>query len=183
MKSLVGNQDPSDLLIESFDAFGATKVLDGYLFQQLRVISQHGIVDIPDMTGMANSLEYRSPFLDVKMMELAMRIPGSMKVRIGRGGSGGKWILRQAMKHRLPAEIVSMKKAGFGSAIPYRDWMLTVWADYVKQKLNSPLLKDSGLFNQQQLNDLFDQARSDHHGPLELLWGVVMIAQWLEEFF
>ncbi len=183
MKSLVGNCDPSGLLVESFDSYGATKILDGFLFQQLMIISQHGMVDIPDTAGMANSLEYRSPFLDVKMMELAMRIPGSMKVRIGRGDSGCKWILRKAMQHRLPKENLSMKKAGFGSAIPYRAWMLTDWAEYVKQKLKSPALEDTGLFNLQQLNNLYDQAWSGKPVPLEMLWGVVMIAQWLEEFF
>jgi asparagine synthase (glutamine-hydrolysing) len=147
------------------------------------VISQHGMVDIPDTAGMAHSLEYRSPFLDVEMMALAMRIPGSMKVRAIRGESGGKWILRKAMRQRLPQKNLAMKKAGFGSAIPYRVWMLTVWADYIKEKLNSTALRDSGLFDVQALNNLYDQARSGKSAPLEMLWGVVMIAQWLEEFF
>ncbi len=183
MKSLIRNCNPSDLLVECFDSYGATKVLDGYLIQQLMVISQHGIVDIPDTVGMANSLEYRSPFLDVKMIELAMRIPGSMKVRIRRGESGGKWILRRAMEHRLPKKNVSMNKTGFGAAIPYKTWMLTAWTDYVKKKLNSPALADVDMFQLQQLNDLYDQACSGKPVPLEMLWGVVMIAQWLEELF
>ena len=183
MKSIVVGDDPAGLLIENFDSYGAGTILDGYLLQQLMVICQHGMVDIPDMTGMASSLEYRSPFLDVEMMELAMRIPGSMKVRVARGESGGKWILRKAMRQRLPHKNRVMKKAGFGSAIPYRAWMLTDWADFITEKLNSAALKDCGLFDPQSLNRLYDQARTGQPVPYEMLWGVVMVSQWLEEFF
>ena len=87
------------------------------------------------------------------------------------------------MRQRLPYKIRVMKKAGFGSAIPYRAWMLTYWADFITERLNSPALKDSGLFNPQSLNALFDQARAGQPAPLEMLWGVVMVSQWLEEFF
>jgi hypothetical protein len=61
MKFMVDGCDSSELLVENFDSYGASTILDGYLIQQLMVISQHGIVDIPDTAGMANSLEYRSP--------------------------------------------------------------------------------------------------------------------------
>jgi len=183
MKSIVADCDPSLLLVESFDDYGASNLLDGFLFQQLMVGSQHSIVDIPDITGMTNSLEYRSPFLDVKMIELAMQIPGHMKIRQGHKGTGGKLILRKAMKDYLPHDIICMKKAGFGSSIPYSTWILRDWSEYVEDKLKSLLLNQCGFFNIKKLQQMYDLAWAGKPAPLEMLWGVVMISQWLEEFF
>lgn len=183
MKSITADCDPSLLFIEPFDEYSASNLLDGFLFQQLMVGSQHSIVDIPDITGMTNSLEFRSPFLDVKMIELAMRIPGHMKIRQSRKSSGGKLILRKAMRDHLPHDILFMEKAGFGSSIPYRTWILRDWSEYVEDKLKSPLLNQCGLFNIPKLQQIYDHAWAGKPAPLEMLWGIVMISQWLEEFF
>lgn len=183
MKALTAEHDPAQLLVNEFNSYGAANIFDGFLVQQLMIGSQHSVVDIPDISGMTHSLEYRSPFLDVKMMELAMRIPEFMKVRAHRGESGGKWILRKAMKNRLPRNIVLMKKAGFGSVIPYRRWMVTDWAGYVESMLMRPSFLDTGLFDSRKLIDLFTQARMGKTMPLEMIWGVVMISQWLAIYF
>jgi len=183
MKSIIADCDPSLLLIESFDDYGASNLLDGFLFQQLMVGSQHSIVDIPDITSMTNSMEFRSPFLDVKMIELAMRIPGHMKIRQGHKSTGGKLILRKAMRDYLPHDILCMKKAGFGSSIPYRTWFLRDWSEYVEDKLKNPLLNQCGLFNIHKLQQMYDLAWAGKQAPLEMLWGIVMISQWLEEYF
>jgi len=183
MKSIAANQNLPSLLIEYFDDCNASNLLDGLLFQQLMVASQHSIVDIPDITGMSNSLEFRSPFLDVKMIELAMRIPGSMKIRLGHENTGGKIILRKAMKDYLPKDILRMKKIGYGAEIPYRTWILRDWSEYVDDKLKSPLLDECGLFNTHKLRNIYDLAWVGKPVPIDLLWGIVMISQWLEEYF
>ncbi|MCK4911049.1 MAG: asparagine synthase (glutamine-hydrolyzing), partial [Thermodesulfovibrionales bacterium] len=115
MKPVARAADVAAPYASAFDDYGATGLVDGFLAQQLFVASQHSIVDIPDNTGMAFSLEYRSPFLDMKMVELAMRISPELKVSTGGGASGGKMILREALAGVLPERIVGMKKAGFGS--------------------------------------------------------------------
>jgi asparagine synthase (glutamine-hydrolysing) len=54
------------------------------------------------------SLELRVPFLDVTMIELAMKIDPGMKIRQRRGNSVEKWILRKAFEGTgyLPDEIL-----------------------------------------------------------------------------
>ncbi len=183
MKSLVGESDPSDLLSERFDQYGAGRLLDGFFFQQLMLTSQHSIVDIPDITGMANSLEYRSPFLDVKMMELAMRIPASQKVGWKQDSLSNKMMLRKALTSRLPVEIVTMEKRGFGSAIPYHSWVLNDWSDYVSKRLHSPALEDMGLFEIDKLLAYYQYARTTGQAAMESFWGIVMISEWLESYF
>ena len=61
-----------------------------------------------DRMGMYFSLELRVPFLDVDMVDLAMKIPPSLKIREHRGAKIEKWILRKAFEDTdyLPDEIL-----------------------------------------------------------------------------
>ncbi len=183
MKPVARSYDAAALYCQAFDDYGASGLLDGFLAQQLFVASQHSIVDIPDNTGMAFSLEYRAPFLDMKMVELAMRIAPELKVLAKGGASGGKMILREALAGELPESIVGMEKAGFGSAIPYRRWMLGKWSGYVEQRLSSAALNECGLFDVPKLRAMYEMARAGKPVPVALIWGVLMVSQWLEEYF
>lgn len=61
-----------------------------------------------DRMGMNFSLELRVPFLDVKMVELGMKIPPELKIREHNGAKIEKWILRKAFENTnyLPDEIL-----------------------------------------------------------------------------
>ncbi|MEW5735309.1 MAG: asparagine synthase B [Thermodesulfobacteriota bacterium] len=61
-----------------------------------------------DRMGMFFSLELRVPFLDVEMVDLAMKIPPQLKIREHDGARIEKWILRKAFEGAgyLPPEIL-----------------------------------------------------------------------------
>jgi asparagine synthase (glutamine-hydrolysing) len=61
-----------------------------------------------DRMGMYLSLELRVPFLDVNMIDLAMKIPPRLKIREHNGARIEKWILRKAFENSdyLPDEIL-----------------------------------------------------------------------------
>ncbi|MDD5207260.1 MAG: asparagine synthase B [Desulfobacterales bacterium] len=61
-----------------------------------------------DRMGMLFSLELRVPFLDVEMVDLAMKIPPRLKIRDRLGAKIEKWILRKAFEDTdyLPEEIL-----------------------------------------------------------------------------
>ena len=61
-----------------------------------------------DRMSMAHSLEVRPPLLDHRIVEFAARLPENFKVR----GSATKWILKRAMRGKLPREILNRSKAG-----------------------------------------------------------------------
>lgn len=63
-----------------------------------------------DRMAAAFGMEARVPFLDLNLVDFALRIPDSMKY--GPLGQE-KWILRKAFSHLLPREIVSRKKKKF----------------------------------------------------------------------
>ena len=61
-----------------------------------------------DRIGMYFSLELRVPFLDVEMIDLAMKIPPDLKIRDYKGDRIEKWILRKAFEGSgyIPDEIL-----------------------------------------------------------------------------
>ncbi len=68
-----------------------------------------------DRMSMAVSLEARVPMFDHRMVELACRLPTSLKIR-----GEGKWVLRRAMQDALPAHVFRKRKQGFG--VPLASW-------------------------------------------------------------
>lgn len=69
-----------------------------------------------DRASMAVSLEARNPLLDPDVVELAMRSVARAERR-----PGAKPLLRDALQHSLPTELVDRPKMGFG--VPVGDWM------------------------------------------------------------
>jgi asparagine synthase (glutamine-hydrolysing) len=77
---------------------------------------QDDILTKLDRASMMHSLELRSPYLDVELVELVRRIPHRYKLR----GGTGKYLLKRAMAPLLPREIIERPKKGFG--IPIGQW-------------------------------------------------------------
>ena len=73
-----------------------------------------------DRNSMAFGIEARVPFLDVHLIELAVRLPDRLRIDAGVTKS----VLRRAIGHRLPHEVVDRRdKLGF--AAPQRAWLTT----------------------------------------------------------
>lgn len=70
-----------------------------------------------DTATMAASLEARSPFLDLDLMEFALRMPASVSFPGGRP----KALLRPLAERMLPPGLLRRPKLGFG--VPVGEWM------------------------------------------------------------
>ena len=70
-----------------------------------------------DRAAMANSLETRVPFLDPRVVDVALRLPVNMKIRDNQG----KWALRQILYKYVPKELIERPKTGF--SIPLGLWL------------------------------------------------------------
>lgn len=62
-----------------------------------------------DKLGMANSVEFRSPFLDINLMKFAVNLP--LKYKLNR--SEGKIILKKMAERKLPKSLIYRVKMGF----------------------------------------------------------------------
>ncbi len=66
-----------------------------------------------DRISMAASIESRPPFLENRLMDLAMHFPIRMKYHQGKS----KWVVKTVAEKKLPAEIVHSKKIHFAVAM------------------------------------------------------------------
>jgi asparagine synthase (glutamine-hydrolysing) len=70
-----------------------------------------------DAMSMAHSLEVRVPFVDTKLVEFVLSLPGRWKV----GNSGPKPLLADALADLLPRDFLSRPKMGF--TLPFEKWL------------------------------------------------------------
>jgi asparagine synthase (glutamine-hydrolysing) len=71
-----------------------------------------------DRNSMAHGRELRLPFLQHELLAFLFRLPPSLKIKNG----WTKWLLRQAMKDKLPGEI-TWRKEKVGYEPPQKTWM------------------------------------------------------------
>jgi len=71
-----------------------------------------------DRNSMAHSIESRLPYLDYRLVELALSLPSDVKIRDG----WTKYVLRKSMEDILPTEV-SWRTNKFGFEAPADDWL------------------------------------------------------------
>ena len=103
--------------IEAWDRCAQPNLVDRALQFFTNVYLPDNILTKIDRASMMCSLEARSPFLDIEVVDLARRIPWQLKLR----GGQTKWILKKALAPLLPREIIDRKKKGFG--MPIGRWL------------------------------------------------------------
>lgn len=90
---------------------------------------------------MAASIECRVPLLGNDLLDLALRIPSSHKIR----GSRLKHVLKDALKDVLPGAILDRKKRGFGA--PMGAWLKKELQPLVHVLLGKQAIERRGLFD------------------------------------
>ena len=103
--------------------------LDRLLELNLRTYLVDDLLPKVDRMAMAHGLEVRSPFLDHDLVELALRLPPSTKIR----RLSLKRVLKAAVADLLPREIIDRPKKGFG--VPLDRWFRQDLQAYVEGAL------------------------------------------------
>jgi asparagine synthase (glutamine-hydrolysing) len=119
----------------------ARAVLDKLLYVDTKTYL-HELLMKQDQMSMAASIESRVPFLDHELVEFTARMPIEMKLR---GGRETKWILREAMKGILPAEILTRPKMGF--PVPFGNWLRGRFRHLIDEFITSERALSRGIFN------------------------------------
>jgi asparagine synthase (glutamine-hydrolysing) len=125
-----------------------------------------------DRATMAVSLEGRVPYLDHTLVEWVSRLPIAWKV----GPRSGKWLLKQVAKRYLPRTILDRPKKGFG--IPLGQWFAGPLRELLGDSLQT--LKATGIFQNAELDRLFELHQAQRADFRKELWTLVMLAGWFE---
>ena len=102
--------------IEQWEACSQTHLVDKTLQFYTRLYLQDDILVKADRASMMVSLEVRSPFLDIDVVDFVRRIPHEYKFRQGQT----KYLLKKALEPLLPKDIIYRRKKGFG--VPIGKW-------------------------------------------------------------
>ncbi len=153
----------------------AIDVLDKLLYSDTKTYL-HELLMKQDQMSMAASIESRVPFLDHKLVEFAARLPREMKLRDGTT----KWILREAMKGILPAEILNRPKMGF--PVPIGNWFRGQFKHIIDEYVLGKRAEARGIFDPAFVRTLVAQHNAGENHD-ERLWALVNFEIWQRRFF
>jgi asparagine synthase (glutamine-hydrolysing) len=145
--------------------------VDTFQLQQLEIESTNlpVLLRYEDKNSMAHSIETRLPFLDYRVVEMALSLPNQYKINDG----WSKWLLRKGMESRMPEKIV-WRKNKFGFEAPESIWLKQHINEMYSLVQASPFLSD--ITHQKQLKNkyLYLDTRSQ--------WRLYSIALWEKAF-
>lgn len=122
---------------EEFQSLLYPKKIEDLQYKELTGIQLPHIVHLDDRLYMAESIESRIPFMDYRMVELAVTVPVEYRIREGFT----KYILRKTYENKLPKEVVwRTNKMGFGA--PVNKWKKSFDRDYVLELIENAKTKE-----------------------------------------
>ena len=129
-----------------------------------------------DIATMANSLELRSPMLDVNLVEWGVSLPRKYKIK----GFETKHILKDVARSLVPANLIDRPKMGFG--IPRAQWLRTGMKEMVIDTLTDATATQRGWFNQVEVKKVIDIHMAGEYKD-NLLWPMLMLELWARTWF
>ncbi|WP_422927826.1 asparagine synthase (glutamine-hydrolyzing) [Singulisphaera sp. PoT] len=168
------NADPTSFLDRALGAASKRDQVTRAMVADLLTYLPCDLLTKVDMASMAHSLECRGPFLDHRVVELAMAMPVSHKLKI-RGGRS-KLVLKQAFREFLPPPIQQRAKMGFG--VPLDRWFRGVLKDEVRNVLLDPVAVGRGLFRPEAVTTLIDEHVQGKRDHAYRLWTLLMLEFW-----
>ncbi|MEW4566790.1 asparagine synthase (glutamine-hydrolyzing) [Tautonia sp. JC769] len=127
-----------------------------------------------DMASMAHGLECRGPFLDHRVVELALAMPLDRKLRLRRGRS--KVILKRAFADLIPPPIRTRSKMGFG--VPIDRWFRGDLRDELRAVLLDPVSLGRGLFRPEAVERMIAEHAEGRRDHAYRLWALLMLELW-----
>jgi asparagine synthase (glutamine-hydrolysing) len=150
--------------------------INRYLMADQRYYLQDNLLCKVDRMSMAHSLEVRPPLLDHRIVEFAARLPENFKVR----GSTGKWILKQAMRRKLPEQILNRSKAGLD--IPAHEWFRGPLGPLFREVVTPEAVRRTGIFSEHAVTELMRDHKEKRINVGYQLWGLLTLFLWMKRW-
>jgi asparagine synthase (glutamine-hydrolysing) len=129
-----------------------------------------------DRLSMAYSIEARAPFMDYKFMEFCANIPHSLRIT----KDVDKYILREAMRERLPESVIQSKKTPFHAP---KKWFTSSSA-MMDTFLSSEAVLAAGMVNPRAV-EMFRELATDpnNHAAAEKVYSLFVLHLWHSCFY
>jgi asparagine synthase (glutamine-hydrolysing) len=159
----------------------------------------HGLLMVEDKLSMAHGLETRVPFLDNDVVDFAMQLPVSAKLRdlhlterldenaVGQKNdvyfsrtNDGKLVLRRMLQRLLPASYVQGAKQGFSA--PDASWFRGESIDYVRRLVLDPDARIYQFLRPDTVSSLVNQHLNGEKNYRLLIWSLISFEWWCRIF-
>ncbi len=171
----VGSFDPASPVLRALGGDNGD-LLNRQLYADFKIFLADDILVKVDRMSMATSLEARAPFLDRDVIEMAFRMPGSLKLK----GMTRKHILKRAMKGILPDSILERRKEGF--SIPMKNWLKRELRPLMGDLLSEERIRRQGLFQWQTVDRSLSEHLAGRRNHAHKLFPLMVFSRWAEEF-
>jgi len=173
---LSGNSDGADsaaaALQDYFRRAAHADSLNRIIYADLKTSLADDLLALTDRMSMAASIECRAPLVDFELIDLASRMPSSLKVR----GFAMKYLLKKAVAPWLPREILARKKRGFGA--PVGAWLKKDLQSIVGDLLSEEQVRRRGLFHWPAIQCLIADHSAERRDYTDQLLALVMLELW-----
>ena len=151
---------------------------DSFIDKVFRTDITRLVVDDPvkrvDNMTMAWGLEARVPFMDTELVEWALKIPPSLKMR-----EEGKYPLKKIARELLPSSVIDRKKGYF--PMPALKYIQGDFLEFMSDILLSSSCLNRGIFDQKYINKVINSPR-DYMTSLNgsRLWHLALLEFWMQ---
>jgi asparagine synthase (glutamine-hydrolysing) len=152
----------------------ADEFLDGVLRMDVtRLMVDDPVKRVDNMT-MAWGLEARVPFLDHELVELAAKMPPSLKLK-----AGGKFPLKEVARGLIPDEVIDRAKGYF--PVPALKYVRGEFLEKMREILNSEACIKRGVYRRSYVEKLLTDPES-HLTRIQgsKLWHLALLEWWLQ---
>ncbi|HSM82410.1 MAG TPA: asparagine synthase (glutamine-hydrolyzing) [Nodosilinea sp.] len=129
-----------------------------------------------DVTTMAHGLEARSPFLDLRLVELSAKIPARLKLK----NLQTKHLLKRLAIKYLPKEVLYRPKQGFSP--PTSHWLRDDLGPELRAILLSKASRQRGYIAPEVTTLLLDEHQRGKADHGQRLWSLLMLELWFQMF-
>ena len=157
----------------------------------------HGLLIVDNKLAMAHGIETRFPFLDNDLVDFAMKLPISLKVRslqkavavdendiakknLLRKSNDGKQLMRKVMSRYIPESVTGAQKQGFSA--PDGSWFKGESLDYVRRVLLGRSTKMYEYLDKETVQSLIGDHLDGRHNRRLLIWSLLSFEEWLKTF-
>ena len=117
-----------------------------------------------DRMSMLNSIETRTPLVSRDIVEFAMQLPSSYKIK----EKNLKRILKDAFVDILPENFDKYPKSGF--AVPLDYWFRNELKEELTNLLNEEVIKNQGIFDYEYIHTIIEEHLSGRKNRKSELW-------------
>ena len=157
-------------------------VRESYLLSLMGVIDiqtylEGAIMPKVDRASMQIALEGREPFLDQHIVEFALSLEDTYKIR----GGSGKYLLKKLLYSYIPKEIIDRPKQGF--VVPINKWLKSNYTVELIEMTENPGFQEAFYLDGNELKNCVKKYLSNRGSvSSQFMWTLFVLYRWYKRW-